>query len=88
MMITAPQLADALGRKEMSKRLGVGTTAISNAVVRGWFPSSWFLVCEKLADEMNVDCPPALFNMRESDDTPNVDSAQQSCNTPLIGGVL
>jgi hypothetical protein len=63
-MITAYKLADAIGRKKISDTLGVGVTAVSNAVVRGHFPSSWFLAVQALAGD-EVDCPPTLFNMRE-----------------------
>ena len=64
--ITALQLADAIGRKQMAEYLDVGATAVSNAVVRGWFPSSWFLVCKDLAEQAGINCPPALFKMREA----------------------
>ena len=63
-MTTASQLADALGRKTIADALDVGLTAVSNAVVRGWFPSSWFLVMESLAKEAGIPCPPELFKMR------------------------
>lgn len=74
-MTTSIELADAVGRKKMADALGVLPTAVSNAVVRGWFPSSWFLVVKALADEVGQDCPPELFKMRPSnpqgvDDTP------------------
>lgn len=81
-MITAPQFADAIGRKKMSDALNVGATAVSNAVVRGWFPSSWFLVCLGLAKEGGVDCPPCLFKIKAPlDDTQFVD-----CVKPVQGG--
>lgn len=73
-MTTAPELADAIGRKKMADTLEVGVTAVSNAVVRGWFPSSWFLAVKALADEVGQDCPPCLFKMR-AHNTRNVDLA-------------
>lgn len=63
-MTTAPQLADAIGRKNIADALGVGLTAVSNAVVRGVFPSSWYLAVKSLADAGGHKCPPELFNMR------------------------
>lgn len=63
-MTTSIELANAVGRKEMADALGVGLTAVSNAVVRGWFPSSWFLVVKSLADALGHDCPPDLFKMK------------------------
>jgi len=76
-MTQASQLADALGRKAIADAAGVGLTAVSNAVVRGWFPSSWFLVCKALADGAGVECPPHLFKMRTSGVTPNVETSQE-----------
>lgn len=72
-MTTARDIADAVGRKRLADTLGVGETAVSNAVVRGWFPSAWFLVVKDLADGAAVDCPPALFKMRLAG-SQNVDS--------------
>lgn len=63
-MITASQLADAIGRKALADALGVGPTAVSNAVVRGEFPASWFLSVKDMADKIGHQCPPELFKMR------------------------
>jgi hypothetical protein len=65
-MMKAETLAEALGRKKMAEALGIGQTAISNAVVRGCFPASWFMVCKSLADEAGADCPPDLFTFVEA----------------------
>lgn len=65
-MTTTHDIADALGRKEMADALGVLPTAVSNAVVRGWFPSSWFLAVKYLADNKGQSCPPELFKMRRA----------------------
>ena len=78
-MTTASELADALGRKNIADALGVGLTAVSNAVVRGIFPSSWFLVMRELAENAGVSCPPGLFKMRVHN-SPNVDRA------PIVQG--
>ena len=76
-MMTAPQFADAVGRKNMADALEVGATAVSNAVVRGWFPSSWFYTCQHLAESVGVECPPQLFGMRPVDNIQNADCGQQ-----------
>lgn len=65
-MQTASDFAAALGRKNMAARLGVGLTAIGNAVVSGEFPSSWFLELSKLAEELGASCPVHLFAFRRS----------------------
>lgn len=63
-MTQATTFANAVGRNNLAKAAGVGLTAVSNAVVRGWFPSSWFVAAKSLADEKGVDCPPDLFGMK------------------------
>lgn len=63
-MITTSQLADALGRLQIAQVVGVGATAVSNAVVRGKFPSSWFLAVRALAEREGCECPPELFMMK------------------------
>lgn len=63
-MITTIHLADAIGRRKIAEALGVLPTAVSNAVVRGRFPSSWFLILSRLAADAGLDCPPELFGMR------------------------
>jgi hypothetical protein len=76
MKITALEFADTIGRRKLASANGVGLTAVSNAVVRGHFPSSWYLVCKDLAKEAGIDCPPALFKMRIREVTPEVGSGQ------------
>lgn len=63
-MITASSLADSIGRKKIADTLGVGPTAVSNHVVRGSFPASWYFVLKTLADDIGVECPPDLFSMK------------------------
>ena len=63
-MCNTHEIADAIGRKKLAAELEVGLTAIGNAVVRGEFPSSWFLIVKKLCDEAGISCPPHLFRMR------------------------
>jgi hypothetical protein len=63
-MKTAHDFASAVGRNNLAKAADVGLTAISNAVVRGWFPPSWFVAAKALADEKGVECPPDLFGMK------------------------
>lgn len=77
-MITTYQFASAIGRKNMADALDVGATAVSNAVVRGRFPASWFARCQALASEAGVDCPPDLFGMRAADNAPKVDGRKEN----------
>ena len=66
-MMTISEFARALGRKEMAEALGVGATAISNAVVAEAFPASWFDTLEALAKAKGVECPRALFSWRKAE---------------------
>lgn len=61
----AAKLADALGRAEIAAAVGVGFTAVSNAVVRNRFPSSWFLILSEMAEERGVAFDPALCGMKK-----------------------
>ena len=63
-MITADELADAIGRKKIAEAFGVGMTAVSNAVVRERFPSSWFVQMSEFARQVDMPCPPELFGMK------------------------
>lgn len=68
------EFADAIGRKAIADAVGVGVTAVSNAVVREAFPSSWFLACQKLASLKKVPFPAALFQQRGVDIPQSVNS--------------
>ena len=67
-MADTSTFARALGRKEMAQELGVGLTAISNAVVAGAFPAAWFNTLEALAKAKGIDCPRHLFAWRKAED--------------------
>ena len=62
---TVESLCDAIGRGVIAKALGCGRTAVSNAVVKGKFPASWFEVIEALAHERGLEAPRSLFNFIE-----------------------
>lgn len=66
-MMTTQYIADAIGRGNIAEALNVGATAVSNAVVRGAFPPSWFLIVRDMAERQGIDCPPALFGMKQVD---------------------
>lgn len=68
-MSRTEHIADVLGRKAMAERLGVGATAVSNAVVRGWFPPSWYFVIDKMCEGVGIECYPEMFRMKSPNDT-------------------
>ena len=61
-MITAVDIVNAVGRKNLADALGVGLTAVSNNVVKGQFPASWFFIVSKMAIEAGLECPPAVIS--------------------------
>lgn len=54
-MWTVKKINRALGPKEMSKRLGVRVTAISNAGVDNRFPGRWYRVVRDMCVEQKLD---------------------------------
>ena len=72
-MMNTQTFATEVGRQKMASELHVGLTAVSNAVVRGTFPPSWFETCRGLAKEAGIECPPELFNQRPHG-SPSVDT--------------
>jgi hypothetical protein len=72
-MMNTQTFATTIGRQKMAAALHVLPTAVSNAVVRGTFPPSWYETCRGLAAEAGITCPPYLFNQRPHG-SPTVDS--------------
>lgn len=64
-MMNARTFAKIVGRKKIAHVLGVGVSAVGNAIQRGEFPASWRAGCEHLADLHGIECPPHMFAMRE-----------------------
>jgi hypothetical protein len=60
---TTLSFANAVGRKNLADAVGVGPQAVTNAVKRGRFPSSWYVVGQSLASKVGVQCDPELFGM-------------------------
>ena len=59
--LTVASICDAIGRKALAERVGVGMTTISNAVVDGRFPAKWFLAVRDMCLEKGIESPEALF---------------------------
>jgi len=60
-METVEHIASVVGRDVLASRLGVGKTAISNAIKAGKFPARWFRVVKDLTEEHGINCPEDLF---------------------------
>lgn len=82
MINTSSQFADAVGRKRIAVALNVKETAVSNHVVRGLFPPSWFTILEALAAEVGVDCPRAIFSFKASSDPIPLNEISESKDNP------
>ncbi|WP_319528963.1 hypothetical protein [uncultured Cohaesibacter sp.] len=63
-MSTAKSIVADLGAKAVAARLGVGVTAVSNAVVAGSFPSAWWFELTAMGRERGLDVPVSLFRWR------------------------
>ncbi|WP_152618401.1 hypothetical protein [Leisingera sp. ANG-Vp] len=64
MTYTSEQLINKIGRENISLRIGVGLTAVSNAVVRGKMPSSWYEGVKRECDLQGIECPTSLFTFK------------------------
>jgi hypothetical protein len=69
-MQTPQNIADAIGRKTLAESLGVGITAVNNAVARGWFPPAWYLVVLELSNTKGIECHADLFRMKSPSQQP------------------
>ena len=67
----AEDIADKISRKVIAQTVGVRVTAVSNAIKRRRFPSSWYIAIKQLCSEANISCPPEAFGMVAA--SPNVE---------------
>lgn len=63
-MVTTFDIAESIGRVRLAEALGVGVTAVSNAVVAGKFPAAWYVCVNELCSKVEQECPPRLFGMK------------------------
>jgi len=67
---TAAEVADMVGRGNIAAAVGVGLTAVSNAVARDKrFPPSWYLALAKLASDRGFTLAPELCGMKGANQT-------------------
>lgn len=69
-MQTVHDMANTLGRAEIARRVGVGSSTVSTQLERGHFPASWFDVMEVMCVEKGEKCPRRLFNFKSPADAP------------------
>lgn len=63
-MVSTTHIAKELGQRSMADALGVSPTAVNNAVSRGFFPTSWFLVVREMCAARGIECPDEIFNFK------------------------
>lgn len=56
------QIHSALGTARIAGAVGVGQTAVRNALARGVFPATWYLVVLSECRKAGVPCPPEAFS--------------------------
>jgi len=67
---TVALICDHVGRKVLADRLGVGKTAIGNAVSENLFPARWYVEVKALCDAHGLSCPASLFSFVRSEPKP------------------
>lgn len=63
-MTKAKHIADQLGQAKIALALGVGVTAVNNAVSREYFPATWYPVIRDMCREAGQECPESAFNFK------------------------
>ena len=65
-MTDAQHIAHEIGQRQLAERLGVGLTAVNNAITRDQgFPPAWYPVVKAACEEIGIDCPMTAFRWRE-----------------------
>lgn len=62
-ILSAADVIDAIGAVPIMEALGVSRSSVKVARRHG-FPSSWYPIMERLAEEAKVDLPRDVFNWR------------------------
>lgn len=72
---TVRDVVNEIGRDRIANVLGVKQAAISNVVVSGAFPTSWYMVVKDLADETGAEAPDYLFKFKKKDLSNSIEAA-------------
>lgn len=67
-MDNAKHIAAQIGQKRIATALGVGATAVNNAVVRGKFTAAWFPIIRRMCEAEGIECPEVAFNFKATVD--------------------
>lgn len=69
--MSAAEVCDVLGRRNISLRVNRGLTAVSNAATEGMFPASWYLTIKAMCDAASIECPDRLFKFIPAEGSEN-----------------
>lgn len=64
--MTANELANKLGRSAIADAVGVGASAVSEALRLGGFPASWYAAVTDLGDANGVEVPMDVFRFKSA----------------------
>jgi hypothetical protein len=67
-MDNAKDIAALIGQRRIAVALGIGVTAVNNAVVRGKFPAAWLPVIRQICATEGIACHESAFNFRAATD--------------------
>jgi hypothetical protein len=67
-MDNAKDIAARIGQRRIAMALGVGATAVNNAVARGKFPAAWLPVIRQICAADGITCHESAFNFRAATD--------------------
>lgn len=63
-MASTHDIIRAIGRRDLATAVGVGLSAVDNALIRGTMPSAWYFAVAAICAERGVPCPPEAFNFK------------------------
>ena len=77
-MENTKHIADQLGQAKIALALGIGVTAVNNAIARGYFPATWYPIIRDMCRDGGVECSMDAFNFK----SPSSDVSQPMASCP------
>jgi len=64
-MTEVQRIARKIGQRKLAEKLGVGVTAVNNAIQRDEvFPAGWYPIVKSACDAEGIECPMSAFRWR------------------------
>ena len=86
-MCNVQHIAEALGQTKIAARVGVGSTAVNNAVTRGVFPCSWYFILKSMCEAEGIECRRELFNFKASSEAADIVTSSSSECGPSVNSL-